>query len=413
MNSFFKPGDTVGDYVIDSFIGKGAYGEVYKVHDTLGKAFALKLLHDEPGKDSKFREIQGLTALRSSIRIEDGLPLIYYVGKTDRHVYYTMDLADNASRLPGVYQPDTLESRLREQGPLPGLECIGLMRGLLNSLKALHQQGLVHRDIKPGNIIFHDRKPMLADIGLITADPHTMVGTAGFRSPVPDGGPTLESEKAGDLYSLGKVLYCAFSGESVERYPLLPREYSLNDFKAIRPLYLGACSNDPRKRFHSCDEFLNALDQAELKLKTGAAGPGYRNVRRWATVILGAVLIASLAILAYRLLPPRSKKSGAEQILKDYKQAAVRIAFKNGTYHVFCCFSCIPLDDKDPHARRNQFMAAAFLKSALAQELGVPAGKYLKIRHGKYSVQPFKQEDLLIYIYEIAADDCLILPIQP
>jgi len=409
VNIFFNTGDTVGDYIIDSFIGKGAYGEVYKVHDTLGKPFALKLLYGEQENETTFREIQGLTALRGSIRGEEGLPLIYYVGEFENRVYYTMDLADNASSLPGVYKPDTLERRLQEQGRLSGLDCIHLMRGLLISLKALHQHGLVHRDIKPGNIIFFNKRPMLADIGLVTSSPRTLVGTAGFHSPYPSGGPTMESEQAGDLYSLGKVLYCAFTGEPVDRYPLLPQKYSLEDFKAIRPLYLSACSGDDKKRYRNCDEFLKAVDQSELKLNSGPAV----FQRKFIWGLIAAVLILAAAAAAYwgwrtrSVLPVPSTMAGIQE------QAAVKISLNNGVYHIFCCFSCNHLDSKDPHARSNQFMAASFLKSALSQELGVPKGKYLKIRYGKYSVQPFKQKDLLVYIYEIAVDDCLILPVEP
>ena len=403
---FFKTGDTVGDYIIDSFIGKGAYGEVYNVHDALGKSFALKILYEEKNGDSQLREIQGLTALRGSTRGEEGLPLIYYVGEFDKHIYYTMDLADNASSLPGIYQPDTLETRLREQGCLSGSDCVQLIHSLLISLKSLHRRGLVHRDIKPGNIIFFNRKPMLADIGLVTSSPHTLVGTSGFHPPYPNGGPTVESEKSGDLYSLGKVLYCAFTGEPVDRYPLLPPKYSLSDFKIIRPLYLRACSNDPKKRFQNCDEFLSAAEQAELKLNSNS-----RSIPAIARFGIAAALIAAAA--AFYFLYPQKNIQKTAEVLDDHEQAAVKISMKNGVYHVFCCFSCTHLKEKDPHARSNQFIAAAFLKSALAQELDVPAGKYLKIRYAKYSIQPFKQNDLLVYIYEIAAADCSILPVRP
>lgn len=411
MSCLLSPGKAVGDYIVDAFIGSGAYGEVYKVRDGLGKSFALKLLYQE-NTGVRTREIEGLTALRSSIRVEEGLPLIYHVGEYEGHVYYTMDLADNASRLPGVYKPDTLESRLQEQGRLSGLECIRLIRGLLVSLDALHRHGLVHRDIKPGNIIFCNRTPMLADIGLVTATPHTLVGTSGFLPPCPPGGLTLESEKSGDIYSLGKVLYCAFTGESAERYPLLPLKYSLSDFKVVRPLYLKACATDVAKRFADCGEFLKAVDQAEAKLSArGGAFPSRLRIAAIATT--AAVAVLAIASVVFWLLRDRSFSPKPTEILGGVDRAAVKISFRDGVYYVFCCFPCTHLDDRDPHARGNQFMAAAFLKSALAQELGVPQDKYLKIRRGKYSLQPFRQNDMLVYIYEIAAADCSILPVKP
>ena len=407
--SCLDAGMAVGDYIVESFIGSGAYGEVYKVRDGLGKSFALKLLHRE-NPEAQTRELQGLSALRCSIRSEEGLPLIYHVGEHDGRVYYTMDLADNASSLPGVYEPDTLEARLRERGRLSGPECLRLIRGLLVSLDALHRHGLVHRDIKPGNIIFCNRKPMLADIGLVTAAPHTMVGTSGFLPPCPPGGMTVESEKSGDIYALGKVLYCAFTGEAAERYPLLPPQYSLSEFKALRPLYLKACATDPKKRFSDCREFLKAVELTEAKLMSG----GGVSTFWWRAAAIAAVIwAAAAAIVFFGFRRGGTASPKPAEMLGDTDGAVVKISLQDGVYHVFCCFPCTHLDDRDPHARSNQFMAAAFLKSALAQELRVPPDKYLKIRYGKYSVQPFRQNDMLVYIYEIAVADCLILPANP
>src|SRR5206468_671644 len=89
---------------------------------------------------------------------------------------------------------------------------------LTAALAHLHGHGLVHRDLKPSNIIFVDGRPKLADLGLVSGlgEARTFVGTEGFIPPEGPGTPQA------DLYSLGKVLYEASTGQDRQMFPAIP-----------------------------------------------------------------------------------------------------------------------------------------------------------------------------------------------
>jgi serine/threonine protein kinase len=117
------------------------------------------------------------------------------------------------------YSPRTLRSDL-ENGRLPAARVLEIGRALAEALAHLHDQGLVHRDVKPSNIIFVSGQPKLADIGLVTdaSDVRSLVGTEGY---LPLEGP---GTPAADLFALGKVLYEALTGLDRRKFPELPAD---------------------------------------------------------------------------------------------------------------------------------------------------------------------------------------------
>src|SRR5205823_5016871 len=142
------------------------------------------------------------------------------------YFYYVMELADDSSaecgvqsaessdfpassiphsafRTPHSYLPHTLKLDLQRRGRLSLEECLRIGLSLTTALDHLHKHSLVHRDVKPSNIIFVNGIPKLADIGLVASMDATMtfVGTAGYLPPEGPGSPQV------DIYSLGKVLY--------------------------------------------------------------------------------------------------------------------------------------------------------------------------------------------------------------
>src|SRR5213594_4185048 len=120
-----------------------------------------------------------------------------------------------------LYVPRTLKYDLRTRGALPVVECIQIALSLTCALEHLHGHGLIHRDVKPSNIIFVKGVPKLADIGLVTDVEATrsFVGTEGFIPP--EGPGTVQA----DLYSLGKVLYEMSMGRSRFDFPALPEAW--------------------------------------------------------------------------------------------------------------------------------------------------------------------------------------------
>jgi serine/threonine protein kinase len=118
----------------------------------------------------------------------------------------------------------------------------------------LHGHQLIHRDLKPSNIIFVEGKPKLADIGLVThiGDGQTFVGTEGYYPPEGPGSP------AGDLYSLGKVLYETFTGLNRRQFPDLPPDLAGGEdrkrFKMFNKILLRACQANVEKRYASASQ---------------------------------------------------------------------------------------------------------------------------------------------------------------
>src|SRR5437870_680317 len=129
-----------------------------------------------------------------------------------------------------LYIPHTLKLDLYRQGRLSADECIRIGLALTTALEHLHGHGLVHRDVKPSNIIFVGGVPKLADIGLVASMDATMsfVGTSGFLPPEGPGTPQA------DIYSLGKVLYEMSMGRDRQEFPKLPADLIEGTTRASR-----------------------------------------------------------------------------------------------------------------------------------------------------------------------------------
>ena len=249
--------------------GSGAFGEVWAAYDGDRKQYAIKILSKHRLADRKIPEEDAAKLYREVA--PDGHPnLLRIIAKLEdgNSIFYLMELADNVSKVEGEYLPDTLARRL-ESGPLPAEECSAMAMKILDGLSALHRKGIVHRDVKPDNIIFVKGEPKLADIGLAAPSniSMTLAGSIGFMPPemISAGGRGRSGEET-DIYALGKTLYCMFTGKRPELFPdcgssLTPASRWLND--AI----LMACDKRPGRRFKSADEFRMALESRDLSRK--------------------------------------------------------------------------------------------------------------------------------------------------
>jgi serine/threonine-protein kinase len=200
---------TIGRYQIRQRLGAGGFATVYRAHDpVLDIERALKVLHPHLAGDPAIRE-RFIREGRALARIHHpNLVQVHDAGESDGAVYLAMELIEGIS----------LETVLAERGPLPVSEVAAIVEQTARALDAVHAHNLVHRDVKPDNILIESRssRVVLLDLGvardLATATAGTwIVGTPSFMAPEQvrrDGRVTVRT----DVYQLGATIYMALSG---------------------------------------------------------------------------------------------------------------------------------------------------------------------------------------------------------
>jgi eukaryotic-like serine/threonine-protein kinase len=269
------PGTTLGAYVITARIGRGGMATVYQAHHpALDRNVAIKVLWqslaETPGFLERFRrEARAASRLR-----HPNILTVYDFGEMDGLAYMVTEL------LPG----GTLADRLGR--PLPVTEVLRVLRGIGAALDAAHRAGLIHRDVKPSNILFtREGEPVLADFGiarLVEAEEQqltirgTMVGTPHYMAPEMATGE--EVGPFSDLYSLGVVLHEMLTGE-----PPFHRDTPLATIRAhvheppppvstrvqdtpvsIDMVVARALAKEPHRRFRSGSALAAAFEDALL-----------------------------------------------------------------------------------------------------------------------------------------------------
>jgi len=177
---------------------------------------------------------------------------------------------------------------------------------LTEALAHLHVNGLIHRDVKPSNIIFVSGRPKLADIGLVTdaSDSRSIVGTEGYLPPEGPGTP------AADIFALGKVLYEISSGMDRRSFPELPEDLrSWPDRQAaveLNEIVLKACHKDPALRYGTADAML-----ADLRLlEAGKSVKRRRSVQRgWSLSWKAACVLCLLVFAVVALRNQRERRA--------------------------------------------------------------------------------------------------------
>lgn len=207
-------GARVGPYRVERLLGRGGMGEVWLAHDeALDRPVALKLIAAAVASDPE-RRLRFLeeTRLAASLDHPHIVP-IYASGDADGRLYLAMRYVEG----------DDLEGIVAAGGPLDAGRVLGLLRGIADALDAAHARGLVHRDVKPGNILVTrtaaGEHAYLTDFGLArrltggtSLDGGRLVGSLGYVAPeLIDG---LPADGRADVYSLGCTIYAALAGAS-------------------------------------------------------------------------------------------------------------------------------------------------------------------------------------------------------
>ena len=322
----------IPDFQLLAKVGEGSYGTVYLAKSVTGQYRAVKVVYaHRMGSTEAFeREFRGAQFYEAVSRRHDGLIDILYVGRDDQRgfFYYVMDAADDErpdqSIDPATYRPRTLSTELGRRTALPIQECIAIGLDLAAALVFLQENGLVHRDVKPSNIVFVRGRLKLADIGLVAdvRDAKSVVGTKGYEPPEHHG------SYAGDVYSLGKLLYEISSGRDRCEFGRAPSEEADTDdprYARFNEIVRKACAKQVQDRYRSARALLKALTELSAPDSAQAPQPGHAStarVRFWVRSS-GIVVIAFIAVVVIVRFSGRSRRAGT---IPDAPRHMVRAA---------------------------------------------------------------------------------------
>jgi DNA-binding beta-propeller fold protein YncE len=285
-------------YRIEELIGRGGMGVVYRAYDLrLKRPVALKLVAPALARDERFRErFARESELVMSLEHPNVVP-IYDAGEVDSHVYLAMRLVDGID----------LGSLLKSEGALESARSAAICAQIAAALDAAHARGLVHRDVKPSNVLLDASEHVyLADFGLTrslddeggAAGEDRSIGTPAYLAP-----EQLEGRPAAgraDVYSLGCLLYECLTGEPVfprasrlavawahlEDEPPRPSERRPGLPEAIDAVVERALAKDPEDRFATCGDLVAAAREA---LGLGKVAASHR---RRSLLLAGAIGLA-------------------------------------------------------------------------------------------------------------------------
>ena len=207
---------TIGGYVVIRKIGEGGFGTVYLAKSRDGRLHALKEIHN-PEKDShEARSLKLYADALKDLAIEGIVP-IEDIFQSGRKLCYAMPLADGTQNTPpedGNWRPQTLdwviEQRRKSENWFSKDEILRIFIPIIDAVDALTARGLLHRDVKPANILFFNGKACLADIGLMAEDTPSVssVGTPDYTPPQ----WYLQNHGHPDMWGLAATLFTLITG---------------------------------------------------------------------------------------------------------------------------------------------------------------------------------------------------------
>jgi serine/threonine-protein kinase len=300
-----------GRYRIAERLGSGGMADVYCAEDEqLGRKVALKLLHRRFAQDPDFverfrREAQAAAGLQ-----HPNIVSVYDRGSYEDTYYIAMEY------LPGR----TLKQLIRSEAPLDPIRAIDLTNQILQAARFAHRHGVIHRDLKPHNVIVDETDhAKVTDFGIARAGASDMtetgsiMGTAQYLSPEQAQGHAVSASS--DLYSVAVVLYelltgrVPFDAESavtialkhVSETPTAPSLVNPKVPPELEQIVMWGLNKNPADRPQDADQFITALEHAKTAIEAG--GRGERTAAMTALAGVGAYKAAA-ATTATAVAPP-------------------------------------------------------------------------------------------------------------
>jgi serine/threonine-protein kinase len=323
MAMALEAGDLVDQkYRIVRFIGRGAWASVYEgVNSRIGRRVAIKVLSDEaiqkPGIVERFeREAQAATRIDSP------------------HVVHVFDLGVLADGRPYIVmellEGQTLERLMHQIRPLPENDALAIVSQILEGLDYLHSQGVIHRDLKPQNIMLcSDGSLRIMDFGIAKVAASRRMTFGGFSPTMgtpdymaPEQVKGQRGDERTDIYSVGAILYEMLTGrvpfEGQNAYmimnarllgdPVAPRTHNPSIRPQVEEVVLHAMARDPSHRYPSVAEMKAEVDAPDLVTVTGRADrlqapkpwkSRWRNARIVAISVLVPIILFYLFFLMF------------------------------------------------------------------------------------------------------------------
>jgi beta-lactam-binding protein with PASTA domain len=272
-----EPGTIIdGRYEVLQRVGSGGMADVYLASDQLlGRKVAVKVLHHRFAEDQEFVERFRREASSAAGLSHPNVVSVFDRGEWDGTYYIAMEY------LPGR----TLKALVREHGALEPAAAIDVVVQVLRAVRFAHRRGVIHRDLKPHNVILDEEgRAKVTDFGIARAGASDMtltgsiMGTAQYLSPEQAQGHAVS--ESSDLYAIGVVLYelltgkVPFEGETavtialqhISREPPPPSALNPAVPAALDAIVLRALRKDPAQRYQSAEELIAALEQVRATL---------------------------------------------------------------------------------------------------------------------------------------------------
>ena len=327
-----------GRYELEELVGSGGMSSVYKAHDRLlDRRVALKILHEYYGGDQEYVERFRREARAVAQLSHPNIVTVIDRGESDGRQYIVFELIGGPN----------LKELVEERGPLPVAEALELAIDVARALAFAHERGLVHRDVKPQNVLLNgDGRPKVTDFGIARSldidhgmtQTGTVLGTSNYIAPEQASGERVDEQS--DAYSLGVVLFELLTGEvpfsgdnfvSVALRHVNEPPPSVLDRRGDVPPRVAAAvdralAKDPRDRFPSMDAFAAELQACLAALPPEAVGedatlitrplphppprrPQQRRRSPW-PLLLALLALLALAVIAVAAIALRNDVGG-------------------------------------------------------------------------------------------------------